>query len=433
MAQYVIIGNGVAGVRAAEIIRRYDSSGSMVMISEERYPFYYRPSLPEYVAGLITEERLLARPKDFYTQHKIELQLDQKVAKVLPAEKLVCLEDGENISYDNLLIATGGSPAPFHCPGWDAEGVVHLKTLADAKKLREKVQDASAGVVIGTGILGLELIDTFIKCGLVTHYLLAGDNIWPAVLDEEASAVVENSLSKRGVSLYKRAKIRHIGSENNKVKEVLLTTGEAISCQLVGVAIGLRPNIEMVRWSGVQLRGMISVNRRMETSIPRIFAAGDVALCYEIPGEASRCLPRWYRAWKQGEVAGMNMVSIEADYEEIPICAASTTIAGINLLCLGNPLPPEGAVKILSGTDRDKGVYKKIVLRDGQIEGALFIGDVRGGAKVAQLMQEGHAITPSEQAVIQELVMVDGAGAAMAICPICKMEISPAGCPACGQ
>ena len=398
MVQYVIIGNGVAGVRAAEIIRRYDSSGSMVMISEERYPFYYRPSLPEYVAGLITEERLWARPKDFYTQHKIELQLDQKVAKVLPAEKLVCLEDGENISYDNLLIATGGSPAPFHCPGWDAEGVVHLKTLADAKKLREKVQDASAGVVIGTGILGLELIDTFIKCGLVTHYLLAGDNIWPAVLDEEASAVVENSLSKRGVSLYKRAKIRHIGSENNKVKEVLLTTGEAISCQLVGVAIGLRPNIEMVRWSGVQLRGMISVNRRMETSIPRIF-----------------------------------MVSIEADYEEIPICAASTTIAGINLLCLGNPLPPEGAVKILSGTDRDKGVYKKIVLRDGQIEGALFIGDVRGGAKVAQLMQQGPAITPSEQAAIQELVMVDGAGAAMAICPICKMEISPAGCPACGQ
>jgi NAD(P)H-nitrite reductase large subunit len=180
---------------------------------------------------------------------------------------------------------------------------------------------------------------------------------------------------------------------------------------------------------------MIFVNRKMETNIPKIFAAGDVALCYEISGEGSRCLPRWYRAWKQGEVAGLNMVGIETDYEEIPICAASTKIAGIPLLCLGNPNPSEPAAKILLGMDRDKGIYKKIVLRNNQIDGALFIGDVRRGAKVAQLMRQASPITDSEQAFIQELVRVSGdeSDIAITICPICKMEISSAGCPACGQ
>lgn len=433
MVKYLIIGNGVAGVRAAEVIRKYDFSGSMVMISEEEYPFYYRPFLPEYVAGRVAEDKLWAKPKDFYIYHNIGLKLGKKVVKVLPAEKLVCLADGENIPYDTLLIATGGNPAPLCCPGSDADGVGHLKTLADAKKLREKVTGVSAVVVIGTGVLGLELIDTFIKCGLVIHYLLPCDNIWPAVLDQEASALVEHGLSKKGVKLYKRANIRQVVTEHNRVKEVLLTTGESIACQLVGVAIGLQPNIDMVRWSGMEVRGMVFVNRRMETNIPRVFAAGDVALCYEIPGEASRCLPRWYRAWKQGEIAGLNMVGIGADYQEIPICTASTKIAGINLLCLGNPHPSEQAVKILLGMDRNKGVYKKIVSRNNQIEGALFIGDIRGGAKIGQLMQQGTSITPSEETIIREIVTVEGpeAGLPAAICPICKTEIGPAGCPAC--
>jgi NAD(P)H-nitrite reductase large subunit len=235
--------------------------------------------------------------------------------------------------------------------------------------------------------------------------------------------------------LYKRAKIRQIGTEENKVKEVLLDTGEAISCQLVGVAIGLRPNIDMVRWSGIQIRGMIFVNRKMETNIPKIFAAGDVALCYEIPGEASRCLPRWYRAWKQGEVAGLNMVGIGTEYQEIPICETSTKIADIPLLCLGNPNPSESGVKIFSGKDQDKAIYKKIALKDNQIEGALLIGDVGGAAKVAQLMNKGPSITASEQTVLEELVSVSGAEPAKAItiCPICKMEINSGGCPACSQ
>ena len=434
MAEFVIIGNGVAGVRAAETIRSHNSSGSIVMISEEEYPFYYRPLLPEYVAGLVEEERLWSKPKDFYIRHNIELALGRKAIKIDPAEKLVFLENGENIPYDALLIATGGNPAPVRCLGWDLEGVGHLKTLSDARKLREKVKDASVGVVIGAGILGLELIDTFVKCGLDIHYVLPGDNIWPAILDEKASGLVENYLRKIGVKVYKRAGIKQINSEDNKVKKVLLANGETISCELVGLGIGLQPNIDMVRWSGLQVRGMIFVNRAMKTNIPNIFAAGDVALCYEIPGEAGRCLPRWRRAWKQGEVAGLNMVEIETDYREIPICAVSTKIAGTPLLCLGNPNPSEQSMKTLLGMDQNKGIYKKIVLRNHRIKGALFITDLRGGGKVTQFMQQGTDITASEEISLQEIVKVEGSETAiLMVCPICKMEISPAGCPACGR
>lgn len=433
MVNYVIVGNGVSGVRAAEIIRSHDPSGSMIMVSEEEYPFYYRPFLPEYVAGLVDEERLWAKPKDFYTHHKIQLKLGQRVRTIDTNKKLVLLENGDNIRYDTLLIATGGSPAPFHCPGWDAEGVLHLKTLSDAKRLREKIPAVTAGVIIGTGILGLEFIDTLIKCGLATHYVIPGDNIWPAVLDEKASALVENRLSKSGARIHKRAKIKQISTENNQVNGVRLATGETISCQLVGLAIGLQPNIELVRGSGVQTRGMIFVNRKMETNIPEIYAAGDVALCYEMPGEESRCLPRWHRAWKQGEVAGLNMVGKEADYQEIPICAASTKIAGIHLLCLGDPNPSEKPADVLLGVDEDQGIYKKIVLKNHHITGSLFIADIRGKEKITQFMERGTPITASERAVIQEIVKVEGGGPAlpMTICPICKMELSQSSCPAC--
>jgi NAD(P)H-nitrite reductase large subunit len=403
------------------------------MISDEEYPFYYRPFLPEYVAGLVEEQRLWGRAEDFYAFHKIELKLNQRVVKVLYPQKLVYLETGEKIPFNTLLIATGGSPAVFRCPGWDAEGLVHLKTLADARRIKAQLPGVSSAVVIGTGVLGLELVDTFIKSGLETHYLLNSDNIWPPVLDEGASILVEKRLKNIGVKVYRGAQIKSIIVESNRVKGVLLSSGEAISCQLVGVAIGLRPNIDMVRWSGIKVRGMIFVNRRMQTNIPEIYAAGDVALCYELPGEASRCLPRWYRAWKQGEIAGLNMVGVDCTYQEVPICSASIKIAGTYLLCLGNPNLSSQEGRILIGLDWDNGVYKKIVLRDNRIAGALLLGDIREGAKIARLMDQGTPLTPWEEGFIKEMFTLGNIKPEprITICPICKMEIGPAGCIAC--
>ena len=188
---YLIIGNGVAGTKAAETIRRRDPDGRITILSAEEQPFYRRPALVDYLLGDVSRQGLLARPESFYRQARIELRLGTPAVGLEPSAHRLLLAGGEALTYDRLLLAVGVELPPAWLPGADLAGVFTLRTLADAEALRQAVPRARRAVVVGEGVTGLEMIRALRRLGLAVSYLLEGARFWAGTLSAEASALVE--------------------------------------------------------------------------------------------------------------------------------------------------------------------------------------------------------------------------------------------------
>jgi nitrite reductase (NADH) large subunit len=307
-ARYVILGSGAAGIGAVEGIRSLDPDGEILLISDEPEGYYSRPGLAYYLTGELVEKQLFPfNGKDF---QRLKVQrLTGRVVSLYLKEQQVLLESGVRIVYDQLLIATGSMAAQTKFPGIQAQGVVKLDNIADARSILARARKARSAVVVGGGITALEIVEGLIARRVKVHYLLRGDRYWSNVLDEVESHIVEHRLKEEGVQIHFNAELEEAIEKKGILTGVCTKDGKLIDCQLLAVAIGVLPRKELVLGSDLKMDRSILVDEFMQTSQSGVFAAGDVSQVYD-PLSGRHVLDTlWEPAREQGTTAGKNMAA----------------------------------------------------------------------------------------------------------------------------
>jgi NADPH-dependent 2,4-dienoyl-CoA reductase/sulfur reductase-like enzyme len=332
-ARYVIIGMGVAGIAAVEGIRKVDPSGEITVIGDDPHGFYSRPGLAYYLTGEVEGEHLFPYPPD--ELHKLNARfLRGRVSSVLPAEGTLALASGGTLPYDRLLIATGAKALKLDTPGSELTGVVKLDNYDDARAILAAAKKSRRVVVVGGGITALELAEGLAARRVKVHYLMRGDRYWGNVLDETESRIVECRLRHEGIAIHYHSQLAEIIGKNGRVAGVRLADGSQIRCEMVAAAIGIAPRLDLARACGLRLDRGILTDEFLETSIPGIFAAGDVAEVLD-PETGRRVLDSlWNSAREQGFAAGMNMAGARVPYlKKIPFNV--TRLAGLTTTIIG--------------------------------------------------------------------------------------------------
>ncbi|GAC1678644.1 MAG: hypothetical protein PVS3B1_19250 [Ktedonobacteraceae bacterium] len=307
---YLIIGNGIAGITAAETLRAEEPLATIGIVADDPLPVYYRPALKDYLAGRVDEERLWARPAHFYQEQKVHF-LSERIVGIQVQQHAVQTQTRKHIGYEKLLLANGASPARLKCPGSELQGVTTLRTVADYQAVLARLPDVRRVVIAGSGTLALETAESLRARGLEVSHLVRRRTIWSEVLDTTASDLVLQQELRAGVDVQLETEIVEITGERGEVSGVVTSQGKRIRCELVLVAIGIEPNIAFIRASNIFCGRGVQVDKNMRTSSPDIYAAGDVLeTSSSTRGGRMRVLGQWYPAVQQARAAAYNMLGI---------------------------------------------------------------------------------------------------------------------------
>jgi nitrite reductase (NADH) large subunit len=377
MQKYLIIGNGVAGTTAAEHIRKQDPNGSITILSDEDLPFYYRLRLNEYLSGDLAENALIAKPVTWYQQQNLALKLNTRVTSANPANRVVESLDRQTFSYDRLLLATGSRSFVPPIKGVDKSGVFALRSIQDARRIKEFTQLANNIVIIGGGLLGLEAGNALRKINKKITLVETFGRLLPRQLDEPGAQRLLGLLKEMGFQFRLAAKTREIQG-NGRVNQVALESGELLPADLVLISAGVRPNMDLAAPLGLTCNKGVLVNEQLQTSRPDVYAAGDAAqfngMVYGI----------WPASLEQGKIAGINMGGGQAVYQGT-IMSNVLKVAGVDLASAGDI---DAENRLTSKVISNQTVYKKIVIQENRIMGCIMLGDTKGFAKITKAMAE---------------------------------------------
>jgi len=333
MTRYVIIGTGVAAIAAAEAIRAADRQGELSFIGDDPSGYYSRPGLAYYLTGELEEALLFPYQDDDYKKLQARFYRS-RARRVLPAEKLIEIEPGSYLRYDRLLIATGAEAIPLNVPGATLDAVHKLDHLADARSILANAKRGRTALVTGGGITALELAEGLLARGVKVSYILRGERYWSNVLDETESRIIESRLKQKGVQLFHKSEIAEILGKDGRVVGARLVDGRLMRADMVAYAIGIAPRLGLAREVGIHFQNGIIVDEFMQTNLPDIFAAGDVAQVYD-PITARHVLDSlWTAAREQGHVAGCNMTGQRQTYLK-PVAFNVTRLAGLTTTIIG--------------------------------------------------------------------------------------------------
>ena len=302
-ASVIIIGGGAAGNAAAETLRREGYDGLVTMISADEFLPYDRPNLSkDYLAGTAPEEWIPLRPPDFYREQKIDTLTKTSVTAIDPKNKQVSLSDGRSVKYGALLLATGAEPVRLKIPGHDLPHVCYLRTLADSRRIIERAKHANRAVVIGASFIGLEVAASLRERKIEVSVVGKGSLPLEKVLGRELGQMIRKIHEEHGVKF-------HLGRTPAVIKDqhVELDDGTILDCELVVIGIGVRPNTALAEQGGLATDNGVVVNEFLETNIPGIFAAGDIAR-WPDPRAGRIRVEHWVVAERQGQTAARNIL-----------------------------------------------------------------------------------------------------------------------------
>jgi NAD(P)H-nitrite reductase large subunit len=402
-AKYLIIGNSAGGIAAAEAIREMDKAGEITIISDEPYPAYSRPLISEYLAKRCPLERMLFRPADFYEKNNIRTFLGKKAQHLDIDKHIVELESGEKIRWEKLLLATGGLPIVPEIEGIGLKGVFTFTKLDDAKAIDEFLSHYGIkvrAIVIGGGLIGVGVTEALVKRGIEATIVEMKERILNTILDEEGSTLEEKTLTEAGVEIITGHTVGKIGSYlPGEASGVNLDDTRPIPCELVIVAIGVRPRLDLAIGTGIKVNRGIVVDRRMATSNPEVFACGDVVEAHDFIYGENRLTPIWPNAYMGGRVAGFNMAGVPTEYSG-GTAMNSLKYFGLAVASAGMVNPPDDSYEVIS--NRYDHMYKKVVLKDGLVVGMVFAGDIEKSGVVFSLMKDRVEVERFKQALVAE-------------------------------
>jgi NAD(P)H-nitrite reductase large subunit len=371
MTKHLIIGGGPAAINAIETIRDFDGgSAPITLVSDE--PAYSRMVLPYYLANQIPEQQVYTADAAYLDSLKVDRHIGSRVTRIDPQARSVTLSNGQALTFDDLLIATGASAVVPPIPGADLPGVHPLWTLAHT----EAVLTATAGkakpevVFVGAGFIGFIVLNAMYKRGWKLHVVEIADHVLPRMLDAESARLVETWLQGKGLTLHLGTTVRGIAAVNGR-KRVTLASGKELDADLVVVATGIRPNLELVDGSGIQVDQGILVNDRMQTNFPFIYAAGDVAQGPDLLGDRPAVHAIQPTAVEHGRIAGANMAGHEVHY---PGSLLMNILDACGLQCASFGRWNESAAETMTIRNPDRPICRKLLWTGDQITGAVFVG-----------------------------------------------------------
>ena len=333
MTRYVILGTGVAGVAAASTLRTVEPSSEIILVGEELHGFYSRPGLAYYLNDEIPEKQLTIFTKEDWKKLRVKY-VRGLATRLDPAGHQLEIGGKGQLTYDRLLLATGSNAVPLNIPGAGLQGVVKLDDLDDARRILSFIRRARTAVVVGGGIIAVELVEGLLARGLKVHYFLRGDRYWPNVLDEKESRLLEHRLAEDGVTLHFQTEAAEVLGKHGRVAALRTTKGETIRCEIVAVGIGVRPRMELAKNAGLLTDRGLLTDESLQTNDADIFAAGDVSQVYDPVSGQSLIDTLWYPAREKGRIAALNMSGRRSIYKRkvavniLRLAGVMTTIIG---------------------------------------------------------------------------------------------------------
>ena len=373
MAQrYVIIGDGIAGATAAETLRANDADASITILTSEGEPLYNRVQIKDYAKGMKEEAKCRIHDTKWYEARNIDLQLFTTVTLVDDKHNTVICEDGRRFEYDKLLVATGGLPRPYPVPNGQAEGVFTFWTFADARRIRETAEKSEKAVAIGAGLLGIDLAVIFAKHGCDVKYIMRGNRWWREGLSKEGSAIVEGYLKEIGVDcVFGETPTHFTADDKNHVSGVVTDKGITYPVQAVGAAIGLNMNLRAVAPSNIKTGEGILANEFLQTSVPNVYTAGDIAQYFDPILNRVNINGSWASAKRQGEVAALNMLKgNHLPFEHVDFYSIDHFDKPV--MSVGNILGDEIVEGVIA-----EGMYRRVIFKDNRMIGMIFVGDAK--------------------------------------------------------
>ncbi len=396
--KYVIVGSSIASVSAVKALRKVDADGSLAIISEEANPTYSRPLIYEFLCKKMKEKELNFCESDFFSLFKAEPVLGVRAEAIHTGACKVHLSNGDEIGYQKLLIATGGKPITPPIKGLDFKNVFHFTNLSDAKKIARSLPTIQTCLVIGGGLIGLQAAEAFLNMDKKVHVVELLDRLLAPILDKEGSAVARDVFSRQGAAIHTSVAAQEIiGGANKKVRAVKLNNGEEIPTDLVVVAVGVRPNTDLVQGTKIAVNKGIMVDEHMETSVKGIYAAGDAAEGLDLIAHARRPILTWSNGYAQGRIAGANMAGNRTEFLG-GLAQNTAKHFDVSFASAGLHTPPEGqGFEVLSELSPDRKFYKKLVVKDNRVVGLIgigkpversgvFLGLIRSGTSVDGLL-----------------------------------------------
>jgi nitrite reductase (NADH) large subunit len=390
----VIIGCGVAGVTAALSLRNSVSNAEISIYTDETHLYYPRPRLYEVMSGEKKPEEIYTHPSQFYESQRIRVTLNEKATKINPGNKQLLTQDGQRVNYDKLLLANGAYSFKPPLQGAEKMGVFTLRTISDALAIKEYVEKTSKVIVIGGGLLGLEFAASLKKLGKKVDVVEINSRLLPNELDQDAATILKEKLEALNIHPFLGVQTKEILGKN-AVSGVLLDNGEELSGGLVLIAAGIKSNVDLAAEAGIRVNRGVIVDRHLRTSDNDIYAAGDIA---EFNGRVYGIIPP---AIEQAKVASANVLGENQVYKGT-VHTTTLKIAGISLTSMGIVNPEDRRYKEIKKTNKQEGIYKKIVLDQGKIVGAILLGDRKGSAAINRLMDQETDVTKYEEGILED-------------------------------
>ena len=403
--KYIIIGNSIAGVSCIEGIREIDKDGEIFVFSDENIFNYSRPLISYYLAGRLKEEQLNFRDENFYIEKNVKLFIKTPVKKINTKEKIVYIDKG-NFDFDYLFIGTGGSPIIPQIKGIDKirEGVFTFTKLNDAKNIKnfiekEKIKEV---VVLGGGLIGLKCSEGLIERGISVIIIELSDRILPNTFDYNASMIIENKLKEKGCEIIKRNTIEKVISKDGILKEIILKDGRKIKTKILIIGVGVIPETKIIEGTEIIKNKGIIVNEFMQTNLPFIFSGGDVAEGEDLILNKKSVIAIWPVAARMGKIAGYNMVGEGKKYDGMFIMN-SIEFFGIPTISFGITNPPLNEnYEIIEKIDYEKNFYRKIVIKENKIIGAIYLGKIERVGIISGLIKNKIDVSSFKNLLIDD-------------------------------
>ncbi|ERH03612.1 MAG: NAD(P)H-nitrite reductase, partial [Halorubrum sp. J07HR59] len=400
---YAIIGDGIAGSSAAETIREQAPDADITVLTDEGEALYNRILIKEYAKGKLPEAPISIHDAGWYADRDIDLNLNTLVTDIRTADHEIETHSGEVFGYDSLLLAIGGTPQQLPVENADADSVHHFWTFEDARAIKESAEKAETGVVVGAGLLGIDLAAICGAQDVEAKYLMRGDAWWRYALSEEGAEIMHDALRERGVTPVFDSGVDHFETDaEGAVTAAVDPDGVEYDTDFAGVAIGLDFNTEIVQDTPIETDRGIVVDEYMQTNRDDVYAAGDITQFHDVILGKRAQNGAWGSAKEQGTIAAKNMVGSE-DAEFKWVSSYSITHFDFPFLSFGHPTRGDDTVEQKYTDDE----WRRLALEDGKIVGGVLIGDLAPQTAYKQLMREGRVVSDQKDTLMNREFSVD--------------------------
>jgi nitrite reductase (NADH) large subunit len=389
----VLVGNGMAGVSCIEqLLKLAPNSYEITIFGSEPHPNYNRILLSSVLAGDADMKDIVINDWSWYEENHITLHTGETVNKIDTERKIVSTDGGISVPYDELILATGSLPFMLPLTGADKEGVIAFRDIKDCETMITTAKTYKKAVVIGGGLLGLEAARGLLNLNMEVSVVHINEYLMNLQLDRTASSLLQQELERQGMKfLLKKNSETILGKK--RVTGLRFTDGSEVEADLIVMAVGIRPNIALARSSGVEINRGIVVNDYLETNIPNVYSIGE---CAEHRGVAYGLVAPLY---EQGAVLAKRLAGVEAAAYQGSVVSTKLKVSGVDVFSAGQYADGPGtrAVRV---QDDFEGIYKKVVIRNGKVIGAVLFGDISDGSRLFAMIRNGEDVTGKEKTVL---------------------------------